>query len=56
MFFDDANMVIIRGLPGSGKTTFAKEIAAIGYVHGVPQSTLERMKQQWEPWAGAIKF
>ncbi len=26
--FDKTNLILIRGLPGSGKTTFAKELAS----------------------------
>ncbi len=30
---DQAQLVVIRGLPGSGKTTLAKQIAKLGFVH-----------------------
>lgn len=51
-------LLLIRGLPGSGKTTMAKQYAQIGYVHCEADQYFERdgeyrfdgrMRSRWEP-------
>lgn len=39
-------LIIIRGLPGSGKTTLAKKIAATGFVHYENDMYLEDMSKK----------
>lgn len=51
-------LLLIRGLPGSGKTPMAKKrgikvriVEATGNwpnVHGVPSDAIERMRARWE--------
>ena len=38
----DVELLLIRGLPGSGKTTMAKQYAQIGYVHCEADQYFER--------------
>jgi len=55
-------LTLVRGLPGSGKSYIAQALELgvqlqvvtvqgnFGSVHGVPETTMDKMKQRFEPF------